>query len=206
MVERHIRYFRRSYNRYFVTNNTRDWSSSFLATYVKNYNSRKHSTTKQRPIDVQKAGPDSETAWVAFKNIRKYHTKRLEKMSESEKKVPPEFGVGRYVKLSRNPDVFEKESNQLGTFTEEIFKIRSIKQTQTLPVFIVEDLNGELVHGSFYKWELSRFDYNPQALFPVEAVLDRRKSKRGGLQMLVKFRGYGKRFNRWMPQHYISNL
>ena len=56
--------------------------------------------------------------------------------------------------------------------------------------FILEDLDGEIIQGSFYRKELQKTQL--PSVWPIEAVLDQK-----GKRYLVKWRGYPKKFNSW---------
>ena len=60
-----------------------------------------------------------------------------------------------------------------------------VKVLKTEPQnYIIKDLNGEEIKGTFYNEELSRYD---SELYEIEKVLKRKKDK-----FLVKWKGYEK--------------
>ena len=71
-------------------------------------------------------------------------------------------------------------------WSEEIFVISKIKNTVPW-TYIINNLNGEKITGSFYQKELQKTNKNE---FRIEKVL-----KRKGDQLYVKWRGYDNRFN-----------
>ena len=69
---------------------------------------------------------------------------------------------------------------------EEVFVISKIKDTVPL-TYVVSDLSGEEITGSFYEKELQK---TSQKEFRIEKVL-----KRKGDKLYVKWKRYGNRFN-----------
>ena len=69
---------------------------------------------------------------------------------------------------------------------EEVFVISKIKDTVPL-TYVVSDLSGEEITGSFYEKELQKTN---QKEFRIEKVL-----KRKGDKLYVKWKRYGNRFN-----------
>ncbi len=106
--------------------------------------------------------------------------------------------VGDTVRLSRLRETFEKESNEQGSWTEEIFKVSGIKKLGlNRPMYILEDLNGRRLAGAAYKEEIQVITYSSQGLFIVEKVVSTRH--RGGKkQYLVRWRNYSPDFDSWV--------
>ena len=72
---------------------------------------------------------------------------------------------------------------------EEVFAISKIKDTVPL-TYVVSDLSGEEITGSFYEKELQKS--SPKG-FRIEKVV-----KRKGDKLYAKFKGYNNRFNSWI--------
>ena len=75
--------------------------------------------------------------------------------------------------------------------SEEVFVISKIKNTVPW-TFLINDLNGEEITGSFYETKLQK---TSQEIFRIEKVL-----KRKGDQLDVKWKRYNKRFNSWIDK------
>ena len=74
---------------------------------------------------------------------------------------------------------------------EEVFVVSGIKTT--IPwTYVVGDLNGEEIYGSFYEKELQK---TSQGKFTIEKVL-----KRKGDKLYVKWKGYDNCFNSWIDK------
>ena len=73
-------------------------------------------------------------------------------------------------------------------WSEEIFIIKRIKNTVPW-TYVMNDLNGEEIIGTFYENELQS---TKQSEFRIEKVL-----KRKGDKLYVKWKGYDNSFNSW---------
>ena len=127
-----IRCTLRNFQRYFEKSGTQKWEI-FLPKFIKSYNNRIHSTTKQRPIDLV----NDPTIVLDTEPVRR-----------SRIKLPP---IGSFVRLSRLRGIFEKEAS--GTWTKEIFRVVRHITSQPIPMIRVESLSGDPVLGSLYPQE-----------------------------------------------------
>ena len=59
-------------------------------------------------------------------------------------------------------------------------------------IYVISDLNGEPIFGSFYEKELQK---TSQEKFRVEKVLQRKGDK-----LYVKWKGYDNSFNSWINE------
>ena len=71
---------------------------------------------------------------------------------ESNKKYP-KFKVGDHVRISKYKNIFAK--GYCPNWSEEAFVINKIKNTVTW-TYVVNDLNGEKIIGSFYEKKLQK--------------------------------------------------
>ena len=65
----------------------------------------------------------------------------------------PKFKVGDYVRISKYKNNFTKDYTR--NWSEEIFAINGIKNTVP-SIYVINDLNGEEIIGTFYVKELQR--------------------------------------------------
>ena len=72
---------------------------------------------------------------------------------------------------------------------KKYFFIKKIKNTVPW-TYVINDLNGEKIIGTFYENELPRTD---QKEFRIEKVL-----KKKGDKLYVKWKGYDNSFNSWI--------
>ena len=76
-------------------------------------------------------------------------------------------------------------------WSEEIFIIKKIKNTVPW-TYVLNDLNGEEIVGTFYENELQKTKKNE---FRIEKVLKKR-----GDRLCVKSKGYDNSFNSWIDK------
>ena len=82
-----------------------------------------------------------------------------------------------------------KDTHEIGLKT--FFVVNKIKNTVPW-TYVVNDLNGEKITGSFYEKELQKTN---QKEFRIEKIL-----KRKGDKLYVKWKGYDNRFNSWIDK------
>ena len=136
---------------------------------VNKYNSTVQRTIKEKPIDV------------ISDSYAEYNQDSNEK--------DPKYKVGDDVKISKYKNIFAKGYTQ--NWSEEVFVVSKIKNTVPW-TYVVSDLNGEEITGSFYEKELQK---TSQEEFRIEKVL-----KRKGDKLYVKWKGYDNRFNSWIDK------
>ena len=73
--------------------------------------------------------------------------------------------------------------------SEEVFVVNKIKNTVPW-TYVISNLNGEEIIGSFYENELKKAN---QEKFRTEKVI-----KRKGNKLYVKWKGYDNSFNSWI--------
>ena len=134
---------------------------------VNKYNNTVHRTIKMKPIDVT-------------------NDSFVEHNEESNKK-DPKFRVGDHVRISKDKNIFAK--GYAPNWSEEVFVIIKIKKTVSW-TYVINDLNGEEITGSFYEKELQKTN---QKEFRIEKILKRRGDK-----LYVKWKGYDNSFNSWI--------
>ena len=113
-----------------------------------------------------------------------------------EKKVnhkDPKFKVGDHVRISKYKNIFAKEYTP--NWSEEIFVIRKVKNTVPW-TYIINNLNGEEIIGTFYQKELQKTN---QKEFTIEKVI-----KRKGDKLYVKWKGYDSPFNSWIDKRDLA--
>ena len=97
------------------------------------------------------------------------------------------FKVGDHVRISKYKNIFAK--GYMPYWSEKVFVISKIKKT--VPgTYVINDLNGEEIIGTFYEKELQKTN---QQEFRIEKVI-----KRKGDKLYVKWKGYDHSCNRWI--------
>ena len=136
---------------------------------VNEYNNTYHTTIKMKPIDVK-----DNTYINTDKEINN---------------KDPKFKVGDRVRISKYKNIFAKDCTP--NWSEEVFIIKKVKNTVPW-TYVVNDLNGKEIMGTFYEKELQN---TSQEEFRIEKVI-----KRKGDKMYVRWKGYDNSFNSWIDK------
>ena len=136
---------------------------------VDEYNNTYHTTIKMKPIDVK-----DNTYINADKEINN---------------KDPKFKVGDHVRISKYKNIFAK--GYMPNWSEEVFVIEKVKNTVPW-TYVINDLNGEEITGTFYEKELQKTN---QEEFRIEKVITRKGDK-----LYVKWKGYNNSFNSWIDK------
>ena len=99
------------------------------------------------------------------------------------------FKVGDRVRISKYKNIFAK--GYTPNWSEEVFVIKKVKNTVPWS-YVINDLNGEEITGTFYEKELQK---TSQEEFRIEKVIRRKGDKR-----YVKWNGYDNSFNSWIDK------
>ena len=126
---------------------------------VDEYNNTYHITIKMKPIDVKD-------------NIYINTNKDINDKG-------PKFKVGDHVRISKCKNIFAK--GYTPNWSEEAFVIKKVKNTVPW-IYVINDLNGEEIIGTFYEKELQKTNKEE---FRIEKVF-----KRKGDKIYVKSKGY----------------
>ena len=109
------------------------------------------------------------------------------KYNKESNEKDPKFKVGDHVRISKFKNAFAK--GYTPNWSEEIFVVKKIKNTVPWS-YVISDLNGEEMVGSFYEKKLQKTN---QKEFKIEKVI-----KRKGNKLYVKWKGYNNSFNSWI--------
>ena len=93
------------------------------------------------------------------------------------------------MRISKYKNIFAK--GYTPNWSEENFGIKKIRNTVPW-TYVIDDLNGEEITGTFYEKELQKID---QQEFRVEKVI-----KKKGDKLYVKWKGYDNSFNSWIDK------
>ena len=101
----------------------------------------------------------------------------------------PKFKVGDHVRISKYKNIFTK--GYTPNWSEKVFVVSKIKNTVPW-TYVINDLNGEEIIGTFYEKELQKT--NKQE-FTIKKVIKRKDDK-----LYVKWKGYDNLFNSWIDR------
>ena len=96
----------------------------------------------------------------------------------------PKFKIDDRVRMSKYKNIFAK--GYMPNWSEEVFVIKKVKNTVPW-TYVINDLNGEEIMGTFYEKELQKTN---QEEFRIEKVI-----RRKGDKLYVKWKGYNNSFN-----------
>ena len=177
VIERFNRSLRELMMKHFTKNNNTVWYN-ILPKLIKIYNNRYHNTIKMKPIEVNKSNEK-----FIKENIYSYN-----KISKN-----PKFKINDLVRISlKRRDLFDKPSANI-KWSEELFKIHSIKKSNVI-TYKIKDLNNGIIEGIFYERELQKTK-NTSQVYIIEKIIRKNKNK-----YFVKWRNYSNEFNSWIDK------
>ena len=100
---------------------------------VNEYNNTKHRTTKMKPTDVK------DNTYIDFGK----------EINDNDRK----FKVGDHVRISKYKNIFAK--GYIPNLSEEVYVIKKLKNTAPW-TYVINDLNGVEITGTFYEKELQK--------------------------------------------------
>ena len=109
--------------------------------------------------------------------------------NEDSNEKDPKSKVGDHVRISKYKIIFAK--GYTPNWSKNFFVISKIKNTVPW-TYVITDLNGEKIVGTFYEKELQKTN---QKEFRIEKVI-----KRKGNKLFVKWKGYDNSFNSWIEK------
>ena len=118
---------------------------------VNKYDNTVHRTIKMKPIDV------TDDSYAEY--------------NEDFNKKDPKFKVGDHIRISKYKNVFAK--GYAPNWSKEFFAVSKTKNTVSW-TYVISELNGEEVTGSFYEKQLQK---TRQERFRIQKVLKRKGDK-----------------------------
>ena len=109
--------------------------------------------------------------------------------NEDSNEKDSSFKIGDHVRISKYKNIFAK--GYAPNWSEEVFVVSKIKNTVPW-TYVINDLNGEEITGSFYEKELQK---TGQEKLRIEKVL-----KRKGDKLYVEWKRYDNRFDSWIDK------
>jgi len=117
--------------------------------------------------------------------------------------VRAKFREGQHVRISKEKMKFAKVAEQ--NFSTEIFRIAKVIERSPRPVYELKDLNDTPIDGQFYQEELTPVRVTRRTVYKIDKILDKR-IRRGSLEYLVRWTGYSKDFDSWIPASGVKDV
>lgn len=153
----------------------------FLSDIIKYYNNRVHRSTGFAPSKINKKNANIVMSRLLVKNL------------------PPrkrnKFKIGNPVRISKYKHLFAK--GYTPNWTTEVFYITKVQKTRPT-TYKIKDESGQEIEGGFYEAELQKTKY--KNTFLVEKIIRRKND-----QVLVKWLGFDKKFNQWIPAEDVED-
>lgn len=205
-AERVIRTMKNLMYRYFMKNRTYRFVN-VLQDLVKSYNNRPHrSLGGNAPTNVNQQNADEIrlAAYLSLKTkaelTKKDHIQPKDSGKRKlQKRVKPFFKlkIGDNVRISQLKHPFQRDYQQ--KWSEEFFKVNERYKRGQIPVYKLKDLADDPIAGTFYESELQKVVKSEDVSYRVEKILRRRR--RGAIkELFVKWEGWPKKFNSWIPE------
>lgn len=111
-----------------------------------------------------------------------------------------------WVRVSLQPDKMSK--SYAHTYSTPLYQIDTVIRDGTVPMYVLKDMKDRLVEGAFYPDELVKVTApSKKQAFEIEKILGRRVDKASGeKQILVRFKGYGKEFDEYVPESAVVDI
>ena len=117
---------------------------------VNKYNNTYHKTTKMKPVDVKD------------NTYRDFGKEVYDK--------DPKFQIGDHMRISKYKNIFAK--GYIPNWSEQVFLIKKVKNTVPW-IYVINDLNGEEIIGTFYEKELKK--KTNQKEFRIKKVIKKKR-------------------------------
>ena len=168
VAERFIRTLKTKIYKY-MTSVSKNVYIDKLDDIVGGYNNTYHRTIKMKLVGVE------DNTYIDFKK-------------EANNK-DPKFEVGDHARISKYKNIFAK--GYMPNWSEEVFVIKKVKNRVPW-TYVINDLNGEEIIGTFYEKELQKTN---QKEFRIEKLIKRKDDK-----LYVKWKGYDSSFDSWIDK------
>lgn len=149
-----------------------------LPDLINKYNNSVHRTIAMRPIDVDKLRDEKRL-------LRRLHYSDYKTTTTKTTR----FKEGDIVRISKYKTLFEK--GYMPSWSTELFIVKDVRHNSRPPVYVLRDMEGESIKGTFYEKELQKTNYPDTYL--VERVL-----RKKGNKAFVKWLGFSSRHNSWI--------
>ena len=210
-AERCIKTIKTKLYRYMKENNVNRYID-IIDDVVEGYNNSIHRSIGTKPLNVNKGNEDEIRLQQYLlkhrntipkgeikKSVNKIPEKQKKKKKKKNKKKIYSFKIGDTVRISMIKEKFDREYDQ--KWTTETFTVSHRFLRESIPIYNINDWSGERVEGSFYTKEMQSVIVGEDEEYIVEKVV-----KVTGKDSFVKWRGWPKKFNSWIPSKNVKIL
>ena len=197
-AERVIKTIKLKIIKYLTANETFRWIDE-LDNLTYSYNNSKHRSIGMTPCEASKESKKYDLWKKQYGTERK--SKNLNVKGTTSRRY--KFKLGDRVKISYLKNQFDREYSE--KWTGEIFTIINKKMNQNIPIYQIKDYNNDIIHSYFYEPELQLAFLDENTIYKIEKIESKRKRK-GIREVLVKWKGWPKRFNSWIPEANITDI
>ena len=191
-VERFIKTIKNKIFKYMVEKNSPRYIE-VLPKIVHSYNRTWHSGIRSEPINVNKTN-EKQLWW------QMYWPKEPYDPNKKKHEVKYTFKIGDRVRTTFLRRPFQREYDT--RWSGEIFKISRRFMRQGQPIYKLVDWYNKPVRGTFYQKELQKVEVSDDDMFKIEKVI-KYKGRGNKKEALVRWLGWPKQFDSWIP---VSNL
>ena len=176
---------------YFTWTNTRKWVTNsqgedMLVKFVNAYNHRQHTKLGMSPLQAMKHDQNEFYDSTIGKHLKRKQRKRFERDYSNIK-------VGDFVLVNTAKKTFEK--GVAPKWTRKVFKVINVDMSSPRLSYKLE------VKGMFVSDQLQKVTDPTNQPLMIEKVVKRR-----GDQVLVKYLGYGDKFNTWVHKSQVKDV
>jgi len=191
-AERVIRTLKGKITRYLAYQKT--WRYiDVLADLVESYNNTIHKSIQLAPIDVNQEN-EIPLWWMQYRPREPY---------DPNGSLPSyKFKVGDSVRIADTRGLFSRDWRL--RWSEEIFKIVTRDLRDMIPIYKLEDEQGEEIKGTFYENEMQKVVEDQSDQWKVESIVDVRGQGQNK-EAFVKFKDWPEFYNRWIAYDKAQN-
>ena len=108
-----------------------------------------------------------------------------------------------YVRISQISVEHHFNKNFDQNWSDEVFRIVGIDTKEKPTMYVIEDLEHNVIEGKFYKAELQSIGKEKPEIYRIEKIV-RTRGTGANKQYLVKWHGYSSEHNSWVHASSIN--
>ena len=189
VVERFQQTFQVLIYRYLVKNETYKYSD-VLQKLIRNYNETPHTSLD----NLSPAQAENPLNWDKVAAAHAKHYSRIR-----TKKIKPRFKIGDVVRISLKKSKFKRAYDISHSYQRYI--VHSIDKKKLVPLYILKNEHEQVLTGKFYGNQLVKINLETYRAHPLKE-----RNTKKGKEYLLRFTGYSKEYDMWVPARQINKL